>query len=93
MKELTEDQKVLYSLADTMSKTRDELDALRIVTQAAIATLCARPELRPVFMAALSGAIEGDAAIALNSQMTDAQLERRAKWIARLVPKPPTPAS
>ena len=93
MKELTEDQKVLDSLAATMAMTRDELDALRIVTQAAVTTLRARPELQPVFMAALSGAIEGDAAISINSQMTDAQLERRAAWIARLVPQPPTPAS
>lgn len=93
MNERTQDQKDLDSLADTMSKTRDELDALRIVTQAAVATLCARPDLQPVFMAALSGAIEGDAAIALNSPMTDAQLERRAEWIARLVPQPPTSAS
>lgn len=93
MNERTQDQKDLDSLADTMSKTRDELDALQIVTQAAVATLCARPDLQPVFMAALSGAIEGDAAIALNSPMTDAQLERRAEWIARLVPQPPTSAS
>ena len=92
MKELTEDQKVLYSLADTMAKTRDELDALRLVTQAAVATLRTRPELQPVFMAALSAAIEADTAMSLNSPMTDAQLERRAAWIARLVPQPPTPA-
>ena len=92
MKELTEDQKVLYSLADTMAKTRDELDALRLVTQAAVATLRTRPELQPVFMAALSAAIEADAAMSLNSPMTDAQLERRAAWIALLVPQPPTPA-
>ena len=92
MNEKSQDQEILYSLSKTMASTRDELDALRIVTQAAVATLCARPDLQPIFMAALSGAIEGDAAIALNSPMTDAQLERRAEWIARLVPQPPTSA-
>ena len=93
MKELTEDQKVLHLLADTMAMTRDELDALRLVTQAAVATLRANPALESVFAAALKAAIEADTAMALNSPMSDEQIERRAEWIARLVPQPPTPAS
>lgn len=71
MKTNDEGRLVLHSLAETMAKTRDEIDALRLVVQAAAATLNARPDTQPVFAAALNAAIEADAAMALNSPMTD----------------------
>ncbi|MEN9887047.1 MAG: hypothetical protein RL758_1625 [Pseudomonadota bacterium] len=85
MNSAEKDRATLYSLADTMSKTRDELDGMRLVVQALSATMNARPELRPIFAAELQTAIDKDAATSLNSLMTDAQLERRAAWITRLV--------
>lgn len=85
------DRKILDSLADTMAMTRDEIDGMRLVVQATVATLNARPDLQPMFAAALKAVIEADTAMALNSPMSDAQLERRSAWIARLVV--PTAAS
>ena len=80
------DQKILYSLADTMSKTRDELDAMRCVLIAITNVLAANPQTLPLLTETLKAVIESDSLVALFSTMTDEQIQRRIEWIARLVP-------
>lgn len=85
MNEPTEDQKTLYSLANTISLTRDEIDGMRVVIKAMAALLSKNPDLQRKFAEELKTASETEMAMSLNSPMSDAQLERRAAWIAKLV--------
>lgn len=79
---------VLESLADTLVKTRAELDALRIVTQAMLQALTAKGDLEPLLVAALHNCINADTAISLGSQMSDPLLADRTNWLKRLIPAP-----
>lgn len=86
MERLTQDQKILYSLADTLEKTRNELDALRLIAIATVATLTAQNGASNVFVAAMNAVIESDVISSLNSPMSDDQLARRAQRIKQLLP-------
>ncbi|MFZ6761035.1 hypothetical protein ACO0K9_27860 [Undibacterium sp. Ji50W] len=82
----TQDQKVLYSLAQTMEMTRAELDGMRIVCQGVLNALATDSNNVPVLVAAINSCIEGDMAVAIASPMTDAMLQQRIDWVKRLLP-------
>ena len=86
MERLTQDQKILYSLADTLEKTRNELDALRLIAIATAATLTAQNGASNAFVAAMNTVIESDVISSLNSPMSDDQLAMRAQRIKQLLP-------
>jgi hypothetical protein len=88
---MTEDQKILYSLAGTMEGTRAELDAMRMLFQAALAVMAARPENLAPMAAALNACIEADTAITLATPIRDEMLQMRADWLRRLMPRPLLP--
>lgn len=81
-----EELDVVRKLATAFSMTRAEIDAMRTVVVAAVATINAHPELRADFAARLQAAKEADVAASLASTMTDEMLQQRADWLRRLVP-------
>lgn len=86
MKELTQDQKILYSLADTMAATRSEIDGMRTVLIALASTLSEHPDLAGLFAAKLLAAKEGALSHALGTPQSDQQIEAQQRWIERLAP-------
>ena len=80
------DKEILYSLASTMELTRAELDGMRVVLKAAVATLAAEPSLLPSFLANVQAKIYKDEAISLATVMPDDFLKARADWVRRLLP-------
>lgn len=79
-------EQIVESLADTLVKTRAELDALRTLFIAVISEAAEDPSRAERLGQAIRRAIDGDAAVALNSQMSDALLLQREQWIQRLTP-------
>lgn len=86
MDEITVERKILYSLAEAINKTREELDALRFVSQSAISVLCVRPDLEYMLVDAIKCYIAADTADHADHPLTEAQQERRLSHIKRLLP-------
>ena len=83
---MNEQERVIELLADTLLKTRLELDAMRQVVIALAASTTRNTEHLAVFRAELMAAMERDTAVTLASPLTDESLTRRKEWIAKLVP-------
>jgi len=79
--------KTLASVAKTLELTRIELDGMRTVFIGALAALSADATQQDRLARAIGAAIEGDAAQALNSHMSDEMLQRREEWMQRLMPQ------
>ena len=87
-----QERQILFSLADTMSKTRDEIDAMRSILISVVNVLASNPTTQPVLVATLKAVIESDTAFSLGTVMTDAQIARREEWMKRLLPPHVLPA-
>ncbi|MEW6479762.1 MAG: hypothetical protein AB1455_09955 [Pseudomonadota bacterium] len=86
MSELTQDQKILYSLANTMSATRSEIDGIRTVLIALASTLSEHPEMAGLFAEKVLAAKEGTLSHALGTVQSDQQIEAQQRWIEQLAP-------
>jgi truncated hemoglobin YjbI len=80
------ERKMLHTLAGVAEMTRYEVDAMRILLQAALQTIASNPALAAELVANVQRCSDADAAIMLSSQLTDRGLEERANWIRRLMP-------
>lgn len=83
---MTEDQKILYSLAAAMEKTRIELDGMRVVLKGVVTALAAEPAMLAKLATSIDAAVLADEAFALNSPMPDSMLDARARWVKALLP-------
>lgn len=81
-------ERVVTSLADTLAKTRAELDAMRIMLTGVTAVVSTQPSLLPPLSGAIRAAMEVDAATALASPMPDEYILQRTEWLKRLMPPP-----
>lgn len=79
-------EQIVDSLADTLMRTRAELDAMRTLFIAVLAEAAEDPSRTERLGQAIRKAIDGDAAVALNSQMSDEMLLQREQWMKRLTP-------
>lgn len=80
------DQEILYSLANTLEATRFELDAVRTLLIATMATIAEHPELTKNFTEKVQKAIDGDEAVMVATLLSDESLQKRVDWMRRLVP-------
>lgn len=80
------DQEILYSLANNMEATRFELDAVRTLLVAAVATISAHPELAKDFAERAQQAIDGDEGVMIATLLSDESLQKRVDWMLRLLP-------
>lgn len=78
-------EEIVASLADTLAKTRAELDALRTLFTCVLAEISEPPEKFPTLPYTIQQAIERDTAFVLNSQMPDQMLDLRTIWLHRLM--------
>ena len=83
---MNEQARVIEQLADTLLKTRLELDAMRQVVIALAASAARDPAHLAAFRSELALAMERDTAIVLGTSLSDESLAKRREWIARLVP-------
>jgi len=79
-------EELVFSLAKTLEGTRVEVDAMRLLLQAALGTIEAHPLAPALFSTALAGAVEGDTAVMLGSPATDDFLARRHARMLQLMP-------
>ena len=65
----------------------NEMDALRLVTQALLGVVSLRNDLSPEFAAAFVRVLHADEAVMLNTRASDGFLEQRREMMFRLLPE------
>ena len=80
-----EERKLLHSLAGVMEVTRLELGATRHLLQGVIHTLKMQPQSRADLIRALTAVFEGSAVHALNTRLTDEQIQAQRALMKQLV--------
>lgn len=82
----SDELEALGKLARSLSLTRAEIDGMRTVMLAAVATIHGNAALREAFAVHLRAAKEAELAHCLASPMSDEDVQSRLDWIRRLVP-------
>ena len=80
-----QERDILFSLSETMYRTRNEIDVMRPLLQMAIGVLQMQPESKANFERLLSHVSEAVHTHGLNSKLTDAQLQEQRQLMKQLV--------
>ena len=80
-----EERELLHSIAAVMEVNRLELEATRHLLQGVIHTLKMQPQSRADLIRALTGVFDGSAIHALNTHLTEEQIQAQRALMKQLV--------